>query len=101
MDPRRLPYPIWDDGPMAGRNYGWLSPQDYEARYVEALEVIRTKILNVGQPETTPNGIRVVRVGAKRCDDQTVFTLASQFAQVALCRGGLASAISDVPASGC
>ena len=59
-----------------GRPPGRMTQRDYEQRYAEALDVVRRKISNVGQPETMPDGTRLVRVGAMRCDDEFVFRLA-------------------------
>ena len=53
-----------------------MTPEEYERLYAEALEVVRHKIPNVGQPETMPDGTRCVRVDAMLCDDEFVFRLA-------------------------
>ena len=53
-----------------------LTRDEYERLYTEALNVLRGKIANVGQPETAPNGIRIVGVGGMLCDDEFVFRLA-------------------------
>jgi len=49
--------------------------EEYERLYAEALNVLRDKILNVDQPETAPDGIRIVSVGGLLCDDECVFRL--------------------------
>jgi len=37
-----------------------MTHKEYEQRYAEALDVVRRKIPNVGQPETMPDGARFV-----------------------------------------
>jgi len=37
-----------------------MTQRDYKQRYTEALDVMRGKIPNVGQPETMPDGARFV-----------------------------------------
>ena len=61
----------------------------YQRLYAEALDVLRGKIPNVGQPENGSDGIRIVSVSGMLCDDEFVFRLAwdKETAQVLVARG--------------
>jgi hypothetical protein len=52
-----------------------LARDEYERLYIEALNVLRGKVSNLGQPETPPDGIRIVSVNGMLCDDELVFRL--------------------------
>jgi hypothetical protein len=54
-----------------------MTHDEYERVYAEALNVVRAKIPKVGQPETSADGVRILRIGgAMLCDDEFVFRLA-------------------------
>jgi len=53
-----------------------MTHEDYETRYAEAMDVVRSKIPNVGQPETTPAGTRFVLIDGALCNDEAVFRMA-------------------------
>ncbi len=50
-----------------------MTRKDYEARYAEAVQVLRGKIRDIGDPGITPDGVRFLRVGGMLCDDEIVF----------------------------
>lgn len=52
-----------------------MTREDYEARYAEALRVVRDKIPRkiVGDPEITPFGRRLVVIDGTPCNDEIVF----------------------------
>ncbi len=51
---------------------------DYESRFAEALDVVRQKFPDkiVGQPKTTPGGIRLTTIDGTPCKDEVVFGMA-------------------------
>ena len=50
--------------------------EEYERLYAEALDVVRTKIGRVGEPDTALTGRRLLHVGPILCNDEMVFRLA-------------------------
>ncbi len=53
-----------------------MTKKDYEARYTEAVQIVKGKIRDVGDPGVTPHGVRFLRVGGMLYDDEMVFSLA-------------------------
>ena len=50
--------------------------EEYERLYAEALDVVRTKIGRVGEPDIALAGGRLLHIGPILCNDEMVFRLA-------------------------
>jgi|HubBroStandDraft_6_1064221.scaffolds.fasta_scaffold3063518_1 hypothetical protein len=50
--------------------------EEYERLYAEALDVVKTKIGRVGEPDVALTGGRLLQIGPILCNDETVFRLA-------------------------